>query len=760
MKIKHIMLFALLYSAVVLGNTGSLIIDTIEPAASNSPISSASYDTNISGASDVGNGQSFITTNAFDLAQITLVKGSDQDYQAGSVLRLTLFAWNPAHDANDISEWAKGDGIDDDDPLNGTGMTLLFSEDFDVPYGGIDTGDYIHFNLGTNIALSANTAYGFTSEFIYGLAGGSQNINYKLERGFGGDVFAGGTFIATTTTANNNTANRNLAFYLSDVGAEAAEPPPDSVGSLAINNIWPIGGSALIKNSQNNTSQGQAVSNAVGQSFITTSAFDLRTISLIKGPATIYKVGNKLRLNIFSWNPTTDANDVVQWKLGDGLGDGDLLNNTGMTLLYSEFFDLPDGLIDIGSFLHFALNTNIALAANTTYAFTTDFIYGGNGGATTFNYMKFNADAYEDGQQIGATASTNNNVLSADMAFYMGDTVVSSVIDATLISEEDMGDGTTKLTVSTLYPEFFYPLTKFDPGSADAWLEAAHSTNGLPPFIVTNITYSATDVTGTNYVVYVQSNGTQIFTIGSEAIGNFEQRVYTNGANTLPYRMLKPDSYDPNVKYPLVIGFHGAGGTGTDNISRSIEAMVHLSARDVRRDHPAFVITPQAPVATKWADTPWQDGSYSISEVPVTVAMTLVYEIIDALILEYNIDTDRIYATGQSMGAFGAWDCVMRQPERFAALVPMAGGGDPTQAPNLLKVGIWNFHGADDAIVPTSASQEMDAALIAAGHANYIYSEYPGVGHAVTGPAWAEENLIPWIFQQKRTLAGTLIIFR
>jgi predicted peptidase len=332
----------------------------------------------------------------------------------------------------------------------------------------------------------------------------------------------------------------------------------------------------------------------------------------------------------------------------------------------------------------------------------------------------------------------------------LGDSPVSSQLDAIVINSEPHTETVIKLTVSTLYPELCYPLTLSDAeNSNDWWREAPHSIDGRPPFKATNLTYSTPDAAGTNYVIYVQkTKPAQMFKMGPAARGNIEARTHVNGTNTLPYRILKPDVYNPKRAYPLVIAFHGAGGVGTDNTSRSIDAWGHLSTAKVRQEHPIFMITPQT--KGKWADTPWADGSYSVDATPVTVSMTMAYEIIDSLQEEFNIDSSRIYVIGQSMGGFGAWDCVMRQPERFAALLPMAGGGDPTQAANLLNVAIWNFYGSADTVVPTSASREMDAALKKAGHPNYIYSEYPGVGHAVTKWAWDETNIIPWIFQQKK----------
>ena len=75
----------------------------------------------------------------------------------------------------------------------------------------------------------------------------------------------------------------------------------------------------------------------------------------------------------------------------------------------------------------------------------------------------------------------------------------------------------------------------------------------------------------------------------------------------------------------------------------------------------------------------------------------------------------------------------------------------------LTAVPIWNFHGAADNVVATQGSRDMDAAMIAIGNSNWTYTEFPGVGHAVTEPAWAELTgdvppltLIDWIFAQSK----------
>ena len=214
--------------------------------------------------------------------------------------------------------------------------------------------------------------------------------------------------------------------------------------------------------------------------------------------------------------------------------------------------------------------------------------------------------------------------------------------------------------------------------------------------------------------------------------------------------MLKPDNYKTTEKYPLIVALHGAWGRGTDNKSRAIDAFQVLSKPEVCQKYPAFIITPQCPGKKMWANTPWGKGTYSIEKVKISESIKLVLEIIQSLQREFNIDPDRIYVTGQSMGGFGTWDIIMRRPELFAAAIPVCGAGDLSQAKNLVHLPIWCFHGALDTIVPTAASREMDKAMKQAGSKNWIYTEYPGVKHGSSGPAWQEKDLIPWLFQQKR----------
>lgn len=239
--------------------------------------------------------------------------------------------------------------------------------------------------------------------------------------------------------------------------------------------------------------------------------------------------------------------------------------------------------------------------------------------------------------------------------------------------------------------------------------------------------------------------------LAGEGLGSkTETRVFEAAdGRTMPYRLLIPPDFDPQQKYPLVLCLHGAGGRGIDNTSRGTEAFQALSSPEVQQQHPAFLLTPQCPPAKQWVNSPWERGSYSLAEISVSKELELAMQILEAVTEEYPIDRSRIYVTGQSMGGYGTWDALMRFPEKFAAGIPVCGAGDLREASRIAQIPIWAFHGANDPTVPPSGSREMIQAIQAAGGAAK-YTEYPKAGHNSWAQAWAEPDLIPWLFAQRQ----------
>jgi lysophospholipase L1-like esterase/predicted esterase len=230
---------------------------------------------------------------------------------------------------------------------------------------------------------------------------------------------------------------------------------------------------------------------------------------------------------------------------------------------------------------------------------------------------------------------------------------------------------------------------------------------------------------------------------------DYEARTFTGpDGGTLHYRLLKPKDYDPAKKYPFVAFFHGAGERGTDNAAQLRHGTKTFLEPKAREQHPCFVFAPQCPPEQTWSAVKGWTEAAAFSEEPKP-AMKLALGAIDALLKEFSIDAERLYLTGLSMGGYGTWDLLSRAPERWAAAVPICGGGDPARVAVAKDVAIWAFHGAEDKVVPPERTRELIAVLKAAG-GQPLYSEYPYVGHDSWTPAYKEPELLAWLFAQRR----------
>ncbi len=224
-----------------------------------------------------------------------------------------------------------------------------------------------------------------------------------------------------------------------------------------------------------------------------------------------------------------------------------------------------------------------------------------------------------------------------------------------------------------------------------------------------------------------------------------EKCVYTNDTTTLPYRLILPENYDAANKYPLLFFFHGAGERGNDNELQFFHCVQYLADNLPE----VIIVAPQCPVNNQWVDTPWANGAYSIDAVPESDELQAVMELLAQLQEEYSVDSDRIYASGISMGGFAVWDVMMRHNDVFAAGIPVCGGGDLSQAQNLVDVPLFVFHGDKDDAVPVSGSRDVVNAIKEAGGTKVEYVEYPGAGHGIWNDAFATEGLLEKLLEQR-----------
>lgn len=184
----------------------------------------------------------------------------------------------------------------------------------------------------------------------------------------------------------------------------------------------------------------------------------------------------------------------------------------------------------------------------------------------------------------------------------------------------------------------------------------------------------------------------------------------------------------PAAGWPLVLFLHGSGERGQD-LER---VRLHGLPRelDQGRELPAFVLAPQCPEGSGWD----------------TGALAALLDRVEA---EFPTDPQRVLLTGLSMGGYGSWALALAQPERFAALVPVCGGGDPARAAEIGHIPQWVFHGALDEVVPPARSGEMVEALRACG-AEVRFTLYPELGHTCWDRAYGEEELYSWLLERVR----------
>ncbi len=197
----------------------------------------------------------------------------------------------------------------------------------------------------------------------------------------------------------------------------------------------------------------------------------------------------------------------------------------------------------------------------------------------------------------------------------------------------------------------------------------------------------------------------------------------------MKYLLQLPPDYDQQKASPLLLFLHGAGerGDNLDLVKKHGPPKLIAEGQSL----PFIVVSPQCPKGRWWE--------------PFELAALL-----DEIVEKYNVDEDRIYVTGLSMGGFGTWSLAAYQPKRFAAIVPICGGGEPFMTRLFADVPAWVFHGGKDPVVPLERSKEMVEAMRKAG-GDVKFTVYPEAGHDSWSQAYADPVLFKWLLEQKRT---------
>jgi predicted peptidase len=223
----------------------------------------------------------------------------------------------------------------------------------------------------------------------------------------------------------------------------------------------------------------------------------------------------------------------------------------------------------------------------------------------------------------------------------------------------------------------------------------------------------------------------------------------------LPYRILYPENYDKTKKYPLVMFLHGSGERGWNNEKQLTHGAKLFSDPVNRKNFPAIIVFPQCP-----EDASWSVAKVDRTKQPYTIEFDYTTEaqwplvaanaLVRKLITDEAVDKSRVYISGLSMGGFGTFESVFRNPDLYAASLPICGGGDSKLYDKRInKTPFWVFHGDQDGAVDVKLSREMVAKLKSL-KVETKYSEYPGVNHNSWDNAFAEPDYLKWMFSKKR----------
>jgi predicted peptidase len=264
------------------------------------------------------------------------------------------------------------------------------------------------------------------------------------------------------------------------------------------------------------------------------------------------------------------------------------------------------------------------------------------------------------------------------------------------------------------------------------------------------------------YVVHVNRENIQ------PIIDKFQKLSFADPSTgiTMGYRLFVPEGCDPSKSYPLVLFLHGAGEMGSDNEIQLVanQGATAWAKPDLQAAHPCFVLAPQCPMDPAAQPAKFNHGKQGwTSLIPLGFAdpykprpeLETAFDMLRSVRDKYSIDGNRIYCTGLSMGGFGTWAMAIAHPDTFAALVVIAGGGDPAALAAVAHIPSWIFHAARDPMVSVRFSDNTVTALTrAGGKPTYTrYSEdvyfYPSA-HASWIPAYAGADMKEWLFQQSR----------
>ncbi|MBL7745555.1 MAG: dienelactone hydrolase family protein [Chitinophagaceae bacterium] len=218
--------------------------------------------------------------------------------------------------------------------------------------------------------------------------------------------------------------------------------------------------------------------------------------------------------------------------------------------------------------------------------------------------------------------------------------------------------------------------------------------------------------------------------MGAGKVTLHAQQVPQKFVQETHYLLYLPDGYNSDTvkKWPLLIFLHGSGESGNDLEKVKLHGPPELVEKG--KSFPFIVVSPQAKPREGWE-------------------AENLYRLLQHIKQTQRVDEKRIYLTGLSMGGFGTWEFAMRHPEEFAAIAPVCGGGDTTEAWKLRNIAVWNFHGAkDDVVLPVLSDNMVNA--VKRYNPSIRYTLYPDANHNSWDATYSNDSLYLWMLSKTK----------
>lgn len=235
-------------------------------------------------------------------------------------------------------------------------------------------------------------------------------------------------------------------------------------------------------------------------------------------------------------------------------------------------------------------------------------------------------------------------------------------------------------------------------------------------------------------------------TVNSLNTDVYVKKTFTNENIRIPYRLLKPKNNSNNQKYPLVITFHNSSRIGNDN-ENQLEPFAKIWLRpEIYNKYQCYVIAPQ--FSKRSSNYEKNIDGIQISKPSKDVFALL--ELIKNVEKEYpNIDKNRVYLIGYSMGASTAQNLLNIAPNKFSATVSVAAIPDFSNLKKLSKKNIWLIHGEKDDENPYMGSLELFNKLFL--NKNLIFTTFSNLNHnTIVIPFLITEEIPKWLFEKHK----------